>query len=1452
MSEASTATSRLIGAIFVERGLVTAEQLERALELQQRSGERLGEVLVNHFGVSRLDLASVLSEQWSEHDRAPNAVVPEVSAGPTADAAPAPSVLEQVEREVEASDMRPIGEIFVDHGFVSADELERALAVQRETGQRLGEALVSQGSITRLELASALAEQWAGVQKLRPPAPLDAEAGAAPATGPLRPPVSVQHPAAAAAEMDELRGELDRLRDSLDELRADLAGVATEEAVGHGLAEVRRELDELAARTSGDLALDTRVAELALRLDGLMPPPEIDLASIHAELFTLREAVRALEQRPAAAPEVEAVAHRLDAVEARLSDGTEQHRLRTAVAELQAEVAALGKEERARVDAVVERLLELEMRLPHPAVLEELTRDVAGLLARPERDARIEQRLDELSAALQELAGRPGVSADESLPSRLAEVERRVAETASEQDVRQAFDAVQAEMRDVAARLAMLPGELAAGGELEELRASLAELAARPAGDPALAARVDELAAPLEDVAALRAGLDELRQALAEQAAALTGIRQDDTLASRLAELERGLAEAAPAQDVREAFDAVREELREAAARLEEVPESGELRGELDELRSAVAELDELRSAVAELAARPVDDPEVVLRLEALAERIDDVTALPAELDALRLSVRELAAAQKPGQDDELALRLLDIEQRLADGSETEELRASLAALQAAVAGLSRGDDQARFDAVHARVDQLEQRLGDPSALDPLRADLAALRAQLNALSDEVAAGSLEQLRVRIEELERGLAGAASRDELGNQLQTLGARVDQLGRRAADSDSLDALRADVDALAARPAGDPELAARLDELGARVDELAAGAAQAHEVEELRSTLARLEERAAGDSSVAERVDDLARRADAWDASAGSLAELREAVVEVESRPQPDPELPERVAQLAAELHALGGTTAMRADLDALRDSIARLEARPEPDPDLPARLGALGHRVDLLEPASSRLDELVSRVEELSARPAGDPTLPPRLEAVERRLEESAGLADAVHRLGKEVARARAEAEDARGLLARRTGELEQALHARLDEAIAEWRAAAEQLGDRLAAAGNDLDEVRSSSTRAAAAVEEALRERLEETFAEIRIAAETAGAELREQLEALRRDRESSEATLAAALEEAASTARAGHERLAAEMEELATEAGRRDEQLRGLSRELGFRLDELSARTPADEEARAGVAELHAALGALRASLQELALERANDAEQAAAMAAELGARLDEVALDVAARQATAATELREELAELAGRLEELHAAGVKAGDELRTALEQARTSVGWRLEQVEQALAGDDRDELRRALAELRARQRAYDEQQAEQVRVTERALRKGLASLGERLADSEAEYVKAGNALRRSIERLGSAIVEADVAATERGAPEALSLHHAHATSYVAFAPTPDGYRLVAVDGAPPELGERVELPQCDGELVVTRIGPSPIPLDTRPCAYLERAAVATLTE
>ena len=61
---------RRIGAILVERGQITADELALALKAQETTGRPLGEVCVERFGLDRLSLADALAEQWDEMQHA--------------------------------------------------------------------------------------------------------------------------------------------------------------------------------------------------------------------------------------------------------------------------------------------------------------------------------------------------------------------------------------------------------------------------------------------------------------------------------------------------------------------------------------------------------------------------------------------------------------------------------------------------------------------------------------------------------------------------------------------------------------------------------------------------------------------------------------------------------------------------------------------------------------------------------------------------------------------------------------------------------------------------------------------------------------------------------------------------------------------------------------------------------------------------------------------------------------------------------------------------------------------------------------------------------------------------------------------------------------------------------------------------------------------------------------
>jgi hypothetical protein len=62
-----------------------------------------------------------------------------------------------------------------------------------------------------------------------------------------------------------------------------------------------------------------------------------------------------------------------------------------------------------------------------------------------------------------------------------------------------------------------------------------------------------------------------------------------------------------------------------------------------------------------------------------------------------------------------------------------------------------------------------------------------------------------------------------------------------------------------------------------------------------------------------------------------------------------------------------------------------------------------------------------------------------------------------------------------------------------------------------------------------------------------------------------------------------------------------------------------------------------------------------------------------------------------------------------------------------------------------------------------------------------------------------------------------------------------------HEAHGQKHLLFVSKPSGYELVEREGEPPAVGSAVDV--GDRSEQVLKIGPSPLPGDRRPCAYLQ---------
>jgi hypothetical protein len=126
-----------LGRLLVERGVLTQEQLEVALQVQRDEGGILGEIITSRGWVSPLMIAAAVAKQKAaEKDPA--------------------------SREAEAprkANWKPLGTLLVEKGLITAVELKQALAVQSDGGGFLGEILVDNGWLTASDLVLGLAAQ---------------------------------------------------------------------------------------------------------------------------------------------------------------------------------------------------------------------------------------------------------------------------------------------------------------------------------------------------------------------------------------------------------------------------------------------------------------------------------------------------------------------------------------------------------------------------------------------------------------------------------------------------------------------------------------------------------------------------------------------------------------------------------------------------------------------------------------------------------------------------------------------------------------------------------------------------------------------------------------------------------------------------------------------------------------------------------------------------------------------------------------------------------------------------------------------------------------------------------------------------------------------------------------------------------------------------------------------
>jgi chromosome segregation ATPase len=910
----------------------------------------------------------------------------------------------------------------------------------------------------------------------------------------------------------------------------------------------------------------------------------------------------------------------------------------------------------------------------------------------------------------------------------------------------------------------------------------------------------------------------------------------------------------------------LRASLESLSARVESLPVPSEewrddvaaLRRQIENALSASVEVTALRTSVEDLAARveslPVASEEWREPVAELAARVEGLSG-----EEWRRELAEVA--------ENLRTRLERVEQREPGSEELAALRASLESLSARVESLPVPSEEWRnvVSELAARVDglsgeewrrelaevaeNLRTRLQRVEQREPRSEELAELRSSVEDLAARVESlpAPSEEWREPVADLAARVDGLASgdlREELGRAAETLRARIERveegLGARAANSD-IAAIAERVEELGGRLSSTETLASALAELSARVDSLPLPSDEWRQpvadltarVDEVPESLAswRLEI-----DALAERVGSI--RTDDWHAELAEVAgNLRARLERLES---------DLEGSHGAEIEELRGAVAAlsaRLDLVPVSADELRRELRDLAEA-LHGRLAGVDHRLSQTA-GDERLAELASRVDELSARVdegAGvEARLHDSLSAVlaERVEQLRADGADVRGRLG-EALRALAGLTGVTGrvdeLESRLAGELESAagLGSRLDELTSAIQQHERRL-EKLSARGRELAERRDP-----AEIEQLLSSRIEATeagVADLGARIETMPATLDERLGAV-------DARAAAASRQAASDV----ESLRRELDDVravATTTGQTaGERIDAVANELRGELQAANERFAGAET----VGELRSAVEGQAAQMDELAEGLASVAhrtdEAANAQSADLDglrARLQRVESALADApdwsEAVGAAEARVE--SLEARLIESSTAEAVERD---SQVESLRGELNARVDAVEErhATRNEIRD-LRDVVGRVETRldeQFARDEAVA---RATEAAVREGIAELGERLTASGDAYLETGKELSRSLAGLGLALEAADTHAAE---PPRSTDRPTDVTVFLAFAPTADGYRLVECAGAPPELDQEVEVDGCEGTLVVTRSGASPLPFDARRCVYLER--------
>jgi len=654
----------------------------------------------------------------------------------------------------------PIGELFVQKGLISAEQLETALAEQAATGTRLGEILVKHNLISSPELTQALMEQlgrevakedgfgtglWAEIRRRN--ANPDAEWAAAPASAPAQPargPFGDGLARKLTVASDENGHEPTAVDETeFEELRQSLA-----ESSSEGMSELEGDGLQKALQ---DARMEIEV------LERVVADRERSLTALESEISSLRE--RPETRDDTGAGEVEALLSELEAAKAEL-------RVRGArVGELEATLT--------NRDSQIAELQQL-----------------AGTEQSDEPDtASLHQDLDAARTRVTGLEAALSERTDE-----LGRLEATLADAHREQDeLRLLIE--DADRRDGEARQAMSGMERGLETLRSELVAVRTELSGREQESDALSERLAAAeAAVTAERARSEAELDEMRHARDDQAEH-AGTLERELASSRKAEAQLQ-EQLATAQTWEKELSALREQL--AAAEAAHAEETSRSRQAYDGVRRKCREHKErARALEQELSSKRATEAELHVQLAAARASEDELTELRDQLAGERRRFQQ-ELDQLGRERDSEADRRTALEQELASRLETEaQLEGRLAAVEARAGELddrsSRLSEQLAASESELRVEreaQARNREAAEEATTRLReaesrvADLESALEQIadekeeltRAFCDERATREDEITRLGAQLAEASAAHSETRNVLSQALAELSAR----------------------------------------------------------------------------------------------------------------------------------------------------------------------------------------------------------------------------------------------------------------------------------------------------------------------------------------------------------------------------------------------------------------------------------------------------------------------------------------------------------------------------------------------------------------------------------------------------------------------------------------------------------------------------------------------------